>query len=205
MPTIAFAPIHAASQHGTGQVDPLDIGLIDPTSAVAANVIPGAIPYLGSWGCWNNKAKLQKEEVFYGRMFVPAGTYDRMTYGCKKEDGTTIEFAIYLDDGLATPSPTGGKIVSVADFTPTENAIEVKSFDGDLVIATPGYRWFALRNSGTKDVEVYSTSHKYEKAWRDWIFAEDKQAAALGTAPVPANLDAPKETPLPFFALLFKP
>jgi len=195
---LAFLNSHSTGGDGTSEGG--------ARNTAESQVMPGRLPYLGSFSAWNNSTGVSDTNAFFGRIWLSVGTYIACEYifvDDKDEAAADVNFAVYADDGATPPRPTGSIL---ADGKQAVNLgvyeLVRVPFTSELVVTEAGYFWIGMK-SRSNPVEVSSSSHEYEEGWGDLIYAiisgyGDIDFANL-TTPI---FDANNKSALPFFSIV---
>lgn len=160
------------------------------------------LPLFGSFAEWYGQSGIGSEDVFYGRVWLPADTYVGMeclvTIGANEV--RTVDMGVYADDGAADPAPTGPKLASTGPLAPDVNdAFFVQPFTADLVVPASGFYWLAIVASSA-NLSFASTDKTYNQAWAGTLFREQRN---IGSSTLPASvgaLDAAADSAIPYLA-----
>jgi len=186
-------------------VTPGDGTAASSVGAAAAAVIPGVIPYLGSFAGWNNTGDIRRNDLFFGRFFLGPGTYIGIDWISTENKPTTVmRFGVYADDGGTPPRPTGAILAQANGAAPVGITKQRLLFAAPLVVPASAYYWIGWTPS-VNDHAVSITSHLYDQAWNDFLYC---YKTGTGDFPLPdpvvGPFDANSDTPLPFYAIVME-
>jgi len=175
----------------------------DATVHASSNVVAGIIPYLGSFAGWNNVVQIKKNDVFYGRLYLGAGTYIGCDYVMGETKTGDVMFGIYADDEGTPPRPTGSLLASGKGAIPVTVTKHRVLFDSPLVLTSGQSVWVAVKSRAT-DLNVSATSHEYTATWGDVIFAYKTGYTDIDIGALPGSFDANSASALPFFGVVME-
>lgn len=181
----------------------LDQASENPAGAASEQIIQGVIPYLGSFAGWTNRARLKKNDIFFGRVWLGLGTYIGCEYIVDEVKGGDIMFAVFADDGGTPPRPSGPILASGKEGLPASESKHRVEFSSALVVSTASYHWVAVKPRAD-NVNVVACSDAYRAAWGDVIFTYKTGYGDIDIGTLPVAFDVNNNTALPFFAVVLE-
>jgi hypothetical protein len=182
---------------------PLDQVSENPAGEARDQVVPGVIPYLGSFAGWTNRAQIKRNDVFYGRVWLGPGTYIGCDYIVDEIKAGDVMFAVYADDAGTPPRPTGAILASGKEALPLTVSKHRVEFTSSLVVTSAAYYWVAVKPRAN-DVNVATTSDAYQEAWGDVIFTYKTGYGDIDIGALPVSFDTNADTALPFFSVVLE-
>jgi len=177
---------------------------------------PGIQHFLGTLAGWTQITALPDDDIFYGKIYLPPGTYDRME--CVIIDRTAnnrlINMGIYADNGVDEPGahPVNALLAETGpiDSNGNDQSLWRQPFTAPLVVSTGGFYWLAITQDGPGQTVRVAASHTFPEAFDGVTFKFQTNGAGNG-AVLPANLggsptfDAPSASAFPYMGILEAP